>query len=72
MSEPPAEDHPFRLHPKVLATPHLGASTVEAQEAVAVNACASLLRYLQGEGLDSAVNAGGLDLELNNKATHVC
>ncbi|MBT5137021.1 MAG: phosphoglycerate dehydrogenase [Phycisphaerae bacterium] len=67
MSEPPAEDHPFRTHPKVLATPHLGASTVEAQEAVAVNACASLLRYLQGEGLDSAVNAGGLDLELNNK-----
>jgi len=67
MSEPPAEDHPFRLHPKVLATPHLGASTVEAQEAVAVNACASLLRYVQGEGLDSAVNAGGLDLELNNR-----
>ena len=67
MSEPPAEDHPFRSNPKVLATPHLGASTVEAQEAVAVNACASLLRYLQGEGLDSAVNAGGLDLELNNR-----
>jgi len=67
LSEPPAEDHPFRTHPKVLCTPHLGASTVEAQEAVAVNACASLLRYLQGEGLDSAVNAGGLDLELNNR-----
>jgi D-3-phosphoglycerate dehydrogenase len=67
MSEPPAEDHPFRLHPKVLCTPHLGASTVEAQEAVAVNACASLLRYLKGEGLDSAINAGGLDLELNNR-----
>jgi D-3-phosphoglycerate dehydrogenase len=65
MSEPPAEDHPFRSHPKILCTPHLGASTIEAQEAVAVNACASLLRYLQGEGLDSAVNAGGLDLELN-------
>ncbi len=66
-AEPPADDHPFRSHPKVLATPHLGASTVEAQEAVAVNACASLLRYLQGEGLDSAVNAGGLDLELNTR-----
>ncbi len=67
LSEPPPEDHPFRTHPKVLCTPHLGASTVEAQEAVAVNACASLLRYLEGEGLDSAVNAGGLDLELNNR-----
>jgi D-3-phosphoglycerate dehydrogenase len=67
ISEPPADDHPFRTHPKVLATPHLGASTVEAQEAVAVNACASLLQYLRGEGLESAVNAGGLDLELNNR-----
>ena len=67
ISEPPAEDHPFRSHPKVLATPHLGASTVEAQEAVAVNACASLLQYLRGEGLESAVNAGGLDLELSNR-----
>ncbi|MCH2146235.1 MAG: phosphoglycerate dehydrogenase [Phycisphaerales bacterium] len=66
-SEPPVDDHPFRSHPKVLATPHLGASTVEAQEAVAVNACASLLRYLRGEGLESAVNAGGLDLELNGR-----
>ena len=65
--EPPAVDHPFRLHPKVLCTPHLGASTVEAQEAVAVNACASLLQYLRGEGLEGAVNAGGLDLELNNR-----
>lgn len=70
MSEPPAEDHPFRSHPKVLATPHLGASTVEAQEAVAVNACVSLLQYLRGEGLESAVNAGGLDLELNTLQKH--
>ncbi|MDP7009123.1 MAG: phosphoglycerate dehydrogenase [Phycisphaerales bacterium] len=67
LSEPPSEDHPFRNHPKVLCTPHLGASTIEAQEAVAVNACASLLQYLRGEGLESAVNAGGLDLELNTK-----
>ena len=33
-SEPPPEDSPLRKHPRVLATPHLGASTVEAQEAV--------------------------------------
>ena len=32
LSEPPDEDHPFRSHPKVLATPHLGASTVEARK----------------------------------------
>src|SRR5690606_1703678 len=32
--EPPAADHPFLNHPKVVVTPHLGASTVEAQENV--------------------------------------
>ena len=52
ISEPPPEDHPFRGHPKILATPHLGASTREAQEGVAVKACSGLLQYLQGRGLE--------------------
>jgi D-3-phosphoglycerate dehydrogenase len=65
--EPPPSDHPLRGHPRVLCTPHLGASTIEAQEAVAVDACRSLLRYLMGEGLDGAVNVGGLDLSMNDR-----
>ena len=39
--------------------------TIEAQEAVAVDACEALLRYLRGDGLTGAVNAGGLQLDLN-------
>ena len=36
-SEPPAADHPFLNHPSIIVTPHLGASTVEAQEKVAID-----------------------------------
>lgn len=64
-TEPPPADHPLRKHPKVLVTPHLGASTVEAQRAVSVDAAAGLLAYLRGEGVPGAVNAGGLRLDLD-------
>lgn len=63
--EPPAEDSPLRKHPKVLTTPHLGASTVEAQQAVSIDAAASCLAYLRGEGVKGAVNAAGLRLDLS-------
>jgi len=63
--EPPAEDDPLRNHPKVLVTPHLGASTAEAQEAVSTEACAQILEYLRGEGLRGAVNLGGVRLDLD-------
>ena len=65
--EPLAKDSPLRGHPKILLTPHLGASTVEAQEAVAVDACKALLTFLRGEGLDGAVNAGGLRMDLSDR-----
>lgn len=64
-SEPPADDDPLRTHPKVLATPHLGASTAEAQEAVSTDACAQMLEYLRGEGLRGAVNLGGVRMDLD-------
>ena len=63
-TEPPPADSPLRNHPRILTTPHLGASTTEAQEAVAVDACRALVTYLRGEGIVGAVNAAGLSLDL--------
>ncbi|KAH8816134.1 d-3-phosphoglycerate dehydrogenase-like protein [Xylogone sp. PMI_703] len=44
-------------HPKVVVTPHLGASTVEAQENVSKDVCAQVLSVLTGGLPTSAVNA---------------
>ena len=44
-------------HPKVVATPHLGASTVEAQENVSLDVCAQVLEILRGGLPTAAVNA---------------
>ncbi|MBW5446676.1 phosphoglycerate dehydrogenase [Cohnella sp. CFH 77786] len=54
--EPPAPDHPFLSHPKIIVTPHLGASTVEAQENVAIDVSEQLLHILRGEPFKNAVN----------------
>ncbi|MGD9638563.1 MAG: hydroxyacid dehydrogenase [Alphaproteobacteria bacterium] len=44
--EPPAEDHVFRKHPKVICTPHLGASTKEAEEKVSLQVAEQISEYL--------------------------
>lgn len=59
-SEPPKPDSSAsRLiaHPNVVATPHLGASTAEAQVLVAQDVCQQVLSILQGQLPSSAVNA---------------
>ena len=61
-SEPPSKDPDTPLakliaHPKCIATPHLGASTVEAQENVSIDVCEQVLAILAGELPRSAVNA---------------
>ncbi|EMC99745.1 hypothetical protein BAUCODRAFT_348634 [Baudoinia panamericana UAMH 10762] len=59
-SEPPQPgDAASRLieHPNVVATPHLGASTVEAQENVSIDVCTQVLHILSGQLPRSAVNA---------------
>ena len=62
--EPPAKDHPlFKLENTVL-TPHLGASTDEAQTAVSVQACEAIIAYLKSGEIRGAVNAGGIKLDL--------
>ncbi|WPG98517.1 Hypothetical protein R9X50_00130800 [Acrodontium crateriforme] len=59
-SEPPqAGDSASKLiaHPNVVATPHLGASTIEAQENVSLDVCNQVLSILSGQLPRSAVNA---------------
>jgi D-3-phosphoglycerate dehydrogenase / 2-oxoglutarate reductase len=59
-SEPPQPDSAaskLAQHPKVVATPHLGASTIEAQENVSIDVCAQVSTILSGGLPTSAVNA---------------
>ena len=55
--EPPAADHPLVRRPDVICTPHLGASTQEAQEAVAVEIAEAVVGALKGELSATSVNA---------------
>lgn len=54
--EPPKPDHPFLNNPKIIVTPHLGASTVEAQENVAIDVSEEVLHILRDEPFKNAVN----------------
>ena len=55
--EPLPEDHPLRRHPKVILTPHIGGSTVEAQARVARDAAEQVIAVLQGRPAPYAINA---------------
>jgi D-3-phosphoglycerate dehydrogenase len=61
--EPPAPDNALRRHPRVVATPHLGGSTVEAQRSIAVEVAEQVLAALRGEPVRGAVNAPALGEE---------
>jgi D-3-phosphoglycerate dehydrogenase len=63
-SEPPSKDHPLFACDNVVLTPHLGASTDEAQTAVSVEACRALVAYLQKGEISGAVNLTGVRLDL--------
>jgi D-3-phosphoglycerate dehydrogenase len=56
-SEPPAPDNPLLAAPHTVLTPHLGASTQEAQVAVAEEAAQQILEVLDGRPARYAVNA---------------
>ena len=62
--EPPGET-PLVQHSKVIVTPHLGASTQEAQREVAIETAEQVLAVLRGEPARNTVNAPFLPPEVH-------
>jgi len=55
-AEPLAADHPIRKVPNVVLTPHIGASTAEAQRNVAVDVCRAVRDALLHGELSRSIN----------------
>ena len=60
-TEPLPADHPFRTHAAVTLTPHLGASTHEAQEKCGIEVAEVIAAYLLTGEVRNAVNLPYLD-----------
>ncbi|MBW1903737.1 MAG: phosphoglycerate dehydrogenase [Deltaproteobacteria bacterium] len=67
--EPIDPDHPLLGLDNVLCTPHLGASTSEAQERVAVEIAEQAVSYLQQGIVTNAVNVPALPQEIAERLT---
>jgi D-3-phosphoglycerate dehydrogenase len=67
--EPPDPDRIGALlkHERVVATPHLGASTEEAQEKVAIQIAHQIADALKGRGYTGLVNGAALQLTMNEE-----
>ncbi|MFL5911685.1 MAG: phosphoglycerate dehydrogenase [Gaiellaceae bacterium] len=61
-SEPLAADHPIRQAPNVVLTPHIGASTAEAQRNVAVDVCRAVRDALLHGELSRSINVASVSL----------
>ena len=59
--EPLAKDSEFRTLPNVVLTPHLGASTAEAQESVGIEIAEQIADVLNGGVIRNAVNVPSID-----------
>jgi len=59
--EPLPADHPFRKQPNLILTPHLGASTQEAQEKCGIEVAEVIAGYLLTGEVRNAVNLPYLD-----------
>ena len=61
--EPPPADFPLRDLPQVVMTPHLGASTAEAQENVGIEVAEAITDFLLNGVVRNAVNLPSLDAQ---------
>lgn len=62
-TEPPAADFALRALPQVVMTPHLGASTEEAQENVGIEVAEAITDFLLTGAVRNAVNLPNLDIK---------
>jgi D-3-phosphoglycerate dehydrogenase len=60
-TEPPAADFPLRTLPNIVFTPHLGASTAEAQESVGLEIAEAIRSVLLEGVIRNAVNVPNID-----------
>ena len=63
-AQEPPRDCPLLKNEKVIATPHLGASTHEAQANVAIDAAEQIISVLNGQPVRYAVNAPLISAEM--------
>lgn len=63
-TEPPPADCALRDLPNVVMTPHLGASTAEAQESVGIEIAQQIRAALLGGEIRNAVNAPSIDAKM--------
>ena len=66
-TEEPPTNTALLSHPKVVVTPHLGASTVEAQEKVAVSVSREIIDILENNTIRHAVNAPKISESVNKE-----
>lgn len=65
-NEPPT-NHELLGHPQIVVTPHLGASTIEAQEKVAVSVSREIIDILENNVIIHAVNAPRMNENINEE-----
>jgi len=64
VEEPPPADHPLLNHDRVICTPHLGASTEQAQINVSVAVAEQICDYLLRDVVRNAINVPSISPEL--------
>lgn len=65
--EEPPTNMELLSHPSVVVTPHLGASTIEAQEKVAVSVSREIIQILENNTIVHAVNAPRMSENINKE-----
>ncbi len=64
VEEPPPADHPLLAHERLICTPHLGASTEQAQINVSVAVAEQICDYLVNDVVRNAINVPSISPEL--------